>query len=261
MGGYLMSGHWYNKEGQPEYTQTARAGHERPTTLSDAKKKGLFKSVTTILKLLDKPGLTRWTQDQILDAALSNPISKFSDYSDESIIQWKAIVLDKANKIGRDTAELGSRIHDSLEGHFNPQKTQDESLKDFTRPAIESMYKNIDKSFLELCHVEQSFSNTTHRFGGKVDFFSRQDKGLILDFKTKNKDEVNPKTPYFEHCMQLAAYRIGLDLPEATCYNLYISSTKKGQVYLHRWAEEEVSRAERMFLLLNEYFDLSNGLI
>ena len=43
------AGHWYSKEGKPVHTQIKKDGGERNTTLADAKKLGLYPSVTTIM--------------------------------------------------------------------------------------------------------------------------------------------------------------------------------------------------------------------
>jgi len=71
------SGHWYQKDGTPAYTQTVksgkRKGQDRGTNIGDAKKLGLLPSVTMINNILAKPGLENWKIDQAILSALTSP--------------------------------------------------------------------------------------------------------------------------------------------------------------------------------------------
>ena len=60
------SNHWYTRNGVPQYTVEAKKGGQRNTTLRDARAMGLVPSVTTILNIIAKPGLTLWLQQQVL---------------------------------------------------------------------------------------------------------------------------------------------------------------------------------------------------
>ena len=59
------SGHWYDKDGNPAYTQPnkSKPGETRPTTLRDAKAQNLSPSVTTVLKIMAARGLEIWKQN------------------------------------------------------------------------------------------------------------------------------------------------------------------------------------------------------
>lgn len=256
--------HWYTNTGELAYTQPnkSKPGEFRNTNLGDAKKLGLFKSVTTVLQIPSKPMLNTWLEDQILEACLKHGLPDYfkANTPEDAVKQWKGKIREESQKIGKDSAILGSKIHDALESTIKNQGilVERHDLHEYIEPAFAILESRID---LKEAIAEGSTANKEHRYGGKVDLHSRVGDGYILDFKTKNKDVVDKKTPYFENCMQLAAYRLALDLPKAKCYNLYISTTKPGAVYFHEWTEEEVKKGERMFLLLNEYFDLSNNLI
>jgi hypothetical protein len=52
---------------------TADGSGERPTTIRDAKRLGLYPSVTSILGVLAKPGLEKWKLDQVALACLRTP--------------------------------------------------------------------------------------------------------------------------------------------------------------------------------------------
>ena len=58
-------GHWYTQEGKPCHWQE----DGKDTTMRHARKQGLVPSVTGILDIMDKPGLTKYLVNQTLEAA------------------------------------------------------------------------------------------------------------------------------------------------------------------------------------------------
>lgn len=55
--------HWYFPDGTPLHEVPRADGKgQRPTSLRDARKLGLFPSVTNVLSILAKPGLDAWKQ-------------------------------------------------------------------------------------------------------------------------------------------------------------------------------------------------------
>src|ERR1700761_7206826 len=106
--------HWYTRDGLPMH-EVPRAKEKdgekmRPTTLADARKFGLFPSVTGILEVLDKPQLERWKINQAILAT-----ARIERQEQESPEYWCRRVVDEANKQVDEAADLGSMIHKSLE--------------------------------------------------------------------------------------------------------------------------------------------------
>ena len=241
------AGHWYDGEGKPAYTQTVatgkRKGEPRPTTMRDARKLGLVPSVTTINGLLDKPALTHWRIREAVNKALA--AERGTEYFEDN------------------SAERGSQIHAAIENWIEVGEVDEEY----------AAYATICKDVFTLTGVstpvsERSFTSPLG-YGGAVDL---HDVGanVLIDFKTKNlsKEDVEKgkKLAYDEHAMQLAAYRLGLDMPTAKCYNLFLSRTEPDAYILHEWSEEDIKRGERMFLLSfmlwkeSKKFDPAEGL-
>lgn len=252
--------HFYTKEGQSLYEVPckSRPGEMRATTLADCKKLGLGVGVTEVFKLLDKPNLNNWIVDQIFLAFGSEKGKKL----DESPEAYKKRIKEKADMIRKTVSQRGTEIHDKLEQQI---KTKQVNVND---KDLTILLKVVHVLEVELGHTkwvtEQSFYHPAG-FGGKVDLHSQHDPfdpegGIILDFKTKNTDDFTKKLAYPEHMMQLAAYRLGLDKPKAACYDLFISTVEPGLVKLHKWSEEEIQKGEKMFLLLLEYWKLSNNI-
>lgn len=255
-------GHWYDKEGCTQYEIVGANGKKRDTTLRDARKFGWFPSVTTIMAIISKPQLEVWKTNQVLDAAIDyQPPRRVHDQFEydgweAEVKKWKAIVIDKSQKIGKDSAKKGSELHDTLEKEIKEKSFAcSEDYSKFTLPVYQSLSDNFGSATDWIS--EKSFSHKLG-FGGKVDLHSDD---VILDFKTKSSSaDFHKDLSYFENAMQLAAYRLGLDKPKAVCYNLYISTEVPGCLQLKKWTEEEVQRAEKAFLHLLGYWQLVNNI-
>lgn len=238
------NGHWYTKDGSPAYTTVGKTG-ERPTTLRDARKLGLLPSVTTINGMLSKAGLDTWKQQQVLLAALTLPRSE-----GESEQEWLARVMQDSKATGREAAERGTAIHAVIESYF----------EQVYMPEKPAYLDNIDKALKDafgeqLWLAEKSFGHALG-FGGKCDLMSKS--GFIVDFKTKdtNLDKVDV---YFEHEMQLAAYREGLGMPTARCAIVFVNGTTN-QVKLIEIDQEKLRNSWECFQHLLRVYQIKNGI-
>lgn len=247
-------GHWYDKDGKPVYEVPYADPSKgmRPTTLADAKKLGLFPSVTTIIREAAKPGLERWKQEQVLLAALTLPRLEGEPEAD-----WIKRVFEDSQEQARKAAEKGTAIHAAIQGHYEGEPTSEE-YQHYVNPVVQSLD---DKFEIGAYTAEQSFAHPMG-FGGKVDFHCTGVKigRVVIDFKTKEFANTEKKLAWDEHCIQLAAYREGLGLPKAICANVFVSVNNPGLVHIHGWKEEELQRGWRMFTALLDYFYARTGL-
>jgi uncharacterized protein Usg len=82
---------------------------------------------------------------------------------------------------------------------------------------------------------------------------------LVGDIKTKEFDSVDDKKlAWDDHAIQLAAYREGLGIPTAKCFNIFVSTTAPGLCHIHIWSEEEIQRGWKMFRSLLSYWQAKN---
>jgi len=246
------SQHWYTREGAPAYSVTNKDGHQRPTTLRDARKLNLIPSVTTIIKCAASPGLEAWKLQQMMLAALTLP--RAPEETEESFISR---IQSDSKEQAKMAADRGSEVHAALEGYFDTRHV--------TSKFSESIFgteEQVIKVFgdLEWC-AEKSFAHTKG-FGGKVDLHSRDGNGVVIDFKTKEftSDQVEKAQGFDEHLMQLAAYRVGLDLPDARCANVFVSVTQPGLVVVREWTQEELKKGWAMYESLLNYWYAKSGL-
>lgn len=244
------SGHWYDRDGKPAYTVIGKNGKERNTTLRDAREKNLVPSVTTILKVAAAPGLERWKQEQVLLAALTLPRGDGESESD-----WLTRVLEDSRETGRKAADAGTAIHAAIqmdyEGFGYDEEFEAHVLG--TRAALEEGFGKRE------WHCEKSFAHPSG-FGGKVDMFAIDDpKGVVVDIKTKEFGPDDKVAAFDEHGMQLAAYRMGLDMPSARCANVFVSRSHPGLVKIVEWEQDDIEKNTQLFTRLLEFWQLKNN--
>ena len=239
------SGHWYTRDGEPAYTTIGANGKRRNTTLRDARTQNLVPSVTTILGVADKPGLRRWLQEQVLLAALTLP--KIDSESDEQFI---ARIIDDSQEQTRSAADAGTDIHAAIEAFYMGQQY------DRHREHVQGAHGVLLSTYGHQPWVaERSFCHELG-FGGKVDLHA---PGFVVDVKTKEFADPAKIDGYDEHRMQLAAYRVGLGMPQARCANLFVSRSTPGLSVLKEWTEEDISSGWQMFCHLLQFWQLKNN--
>lgn len=242
--------HFYTTEGLPMHRIVGANGKERDTNLRDAKKLGLFPSVSTIMSVASEEAIVNWTCEQIINAAWLHP------YTGGDIKEWKKEVR-RLSKIKKEkAANEGTKIHKAMEYHFTEE------------------YKGYSKEYHDICHAARQFlydyfgdvdwvSELTFAndgYGGCVDLITSYDKGIIIDFKTQATNDSKSFRFYNKYCMQLAAYRYGLGLSKADCYIMKISSTAPGVFKLKKYSEEELQRQFKCFTHLKNYYYMYNKL-
>ena len=239
--------HWYGRDGSPQYTVTAKNGNPRATTLADARKMNLVPSVTTIIKSAASPGLEAWKLNQMLLAALTLP--RIENEPEEEFVQ--RIVKD-SKEHAKMAAERGSAVHSAIESMYSGVMHSEYAEHQA------GCYRAIELEYgITEFQPEKAFAHELG-FGGKVDLFSREGNGVVLDVKSKEFSDPTKVQGFDEHMMQLAAYRMGLDLPEARCANVFVSVTVPGLVVVKEWSQEDLARGWLMFQGLLNYWQAKN---
>ena len=241
------STHYYTRDGEPAYTVTAKAGHERPTNVSDARKLGLLPSVTTILQCAAKPALERWKAEQLMLAALTLPRN-----DGEVEKEWIARVWNDSKETARKAAERGTAIHAAIQSHLESGGADSQYHQHClaVRRALADSFGDIPWL------VERSFGHPLG-FGGKVDVHSPA--GVVCDFKTKEFAPDTKMDTYPEHAMQLAAYRHGLGLDGARCAIGYVSVTHPGLVRVLEIPEPDIAKGWKCFYSLLHFWQARTG--
>jgi hypothetical protein len=204
------SGHFYLPNGDTAYRIVGKNGKERNTTVKDAREHGLLPSVTTIIGCASKgEGLQRWLQEQAILAALTLP--RLEGESEED---WLSRVVADSKETAKQAAERGTQIHGVIEAFYEGIYIPE--LPPYVR-AVESA---INEHFgSQLWISEKSFAYGG--FGGKCDLVAKS--GFVVDFKTTEKD-LDKLDYFFDHQMQLSAYRQGFEMPKARCAIVYVNA-------------------------------------
>ena len=239
------SGHWYDRNGRPQYTIIGANKKERPTTLRDARKLDLVPSVTTIIRMAAAPGLERWKAEQVLMAALTLPRVK-----QEAESVWIKKVWDDSKMQARIAAERGTAIHAALEkAHLGEQVAED------LMPYVEAACIPLEFTFPGVqWSPEKSFAHPIG-YGGKIDLHA---DGIVGDYKTKDGDLEGVRI-YDEHMMQLAAYSHGLGMSDARCFILFVSRDLPARARLNEIEPERIRRGWDMFVSLLNFWQAKTG--
>lgn len=239
------AGHWYTRSGEPMYTVPSKKdGSLRNTTLRDARQMDLVPSVTTILNVAAKPGLTAWLQEQAILAALTLPRAP-----EEPESAWLKRVLQDSKQQGRDAADIGTEIHAAIQGHYEGRTGSAYPIH------VQTCTRTIEERYGARNWIcERSFAHEIG-FGGKVDMHCED---LVVDIKTKDFDDPKKVVPYEENLMQLSAYRMGLGMPKARCANVFVSRNNPDLATIVEWAEDDLQRGWAMFTSLLQFWQYKN---
>lgn len=203
------SGHFYLPNGDTAYRIVGKNGKERNTTVKDAREHGLLPSVTTIIGCASKPALDVWKQQQAILAALTLP--RLEGESEED---WLSRVVSDSKETAKSAAERGTQIHGVIEAFYEGIYIPE------LPPYVRAVENAINEHFgSQLWISEKSFAYGG--FGGKCDLVAKS--GFVVDFKTTEKD-LDKLNYFFDHQMQLSAYRQGFEMPKARCAIVYVNA-------------------------------------
>ena len=235
------SGHWYDFEGNAQYTIVGKNGKERPTTLRDARKLFYVPSVTGIISVAAKPGLENWKIDQAIASALT--LARLENETDQEYIA--KVKLD-SKQVAKEAADKGTYIHADIEKGFFGIETKAYRA---VRKLIDELYPN------ETWVAEGSFCHTLG-YGGKIDLYS--ESGIFIDFKTKDNLEGKKASSlvYDEHGMQLSSYALGIGVVKPERMSIFIDRSNTELIVSHRWDPDTHARHLAMFNSLLTYWKL-----
>lgn len=216
---------------------------------------GLLPGVSTILRVLNKPALTNWLQEQAILSALTLPREResFADWTgrcraaghpsaldmswaydnpprfldDEH--EFALRVIEDMGKEAETARDLGSEIHASVAALLSGREDEvSDDLLEYVLP-VEEALKAHKILWTERVLVGEGFAGT-------ADIGTHFEDGYTL-FDVKTCKEL-PKAPWPEHRLQLAAYaeaaRRSEGWPRALrVANIYLSKAVPGQMVIH----------------------------
>lgn len=245
--------HWYFPSGVPLHEVPRADGKgQRPTSLRDARKLGLFPSVTNVLSILAKPGLDAWKQEQAILAALTLPRNEEETLDDFA----KRVLVDMTSEVGR-AADLGSAVHAAIEGYAQGRwLPEDKGVARLFEPARQWF----DKEVIAVHSVEIATAHLEWGYAGRVDLVATlrsTGRPTVVDFKTQKtrRDKDGNFKPILHDTwpLQLEAYRMALasrdkGLADAAIASVVIGSTDPVPVVVKVWDDADKDGYFRAFL-------------
>ena len=245
--------HWYFPSGVPLHEVPRADGKgQRPTSLRDARKLGLFPSVTNVLSILAKPGLDAWKQEQAILAALTLPRTEGETLDDFA----KRVLVDMTSEVGR-AADLGSAVHAAIEGYAQGRwLPEDKGVARLFEPARQWF----DKEVIAVHSVEIATAHLEWGYAGRVDLVATlrsTGRPTVIDFKTQKtrRDKDGNFKPILHDTwpLQLEAYRMALasrdkGLADAAIASVVIGSTDPVPVVVKVWDDADKDGYFRAFL-------------
>jgi hypothetical protein len=152
-----------------------------------------YVSVTTVLKVLDKPSLMYWAKREVYRACLVNP-----SISEDDAIRAPEVTSAKA-------CSRGTTVHSLVE---NYKKGEDylNNVDEFFKPYAKAFDNFVREHQVEVIENERSVVSTKYGYAGTLDLLARigpEKKVYLLDIKTG-------KDVYPEAFIQLSAYKQAL---------------------------------------------------
>ena len=245
--------HWYFPSGVPLHEVPRADGKgSRPTSLRDARKLGLFPSVTNVLSILAKPGLDAWKQEQAILATLTLPRTEGETLDDFA----KRVLVDMTSEVGR-AADLGSAVHAAIEGYAQGRwLPEDKGVARLFEPARQWF----DKEVTQIHSVEIATAHLEWGYAGRVDLVATlrsTGRPTVIDFKTQKtrRDKDGNFKPILHDTwpLQLEAYRMALasrdkGLADAAIASVVIGSTDPVPVVVKVWDDADKDGYFRAFL-------------
>lgn len=218
-----QSCHWYRPDGtrcfEVPYADPAKGF--RPTTLRDARKLGLVPSVTTVISVLDKPGLNAWKAEMTALAVLTAP--RLNGEPLDAFVK-RVLQTDRDQDTESTKArELGTAIHAAIELELQG-KSCDPALMAYVEPVVELV-----KSYGVVRATEKVVVGDG--YAGTMDGLT--ETALFLDVWDFKSAKNLPDSSWLEAKLQLSAYaqtlgNTGQQLIRTN--NIYISTTEPGKI-------------------------------
>jgi hypothetical protein len=201
--------------------------------LRDARKLGLYPSVTNVLSVVSAPQLEAWKQNNLLNAAMSMPGATAAE------------IVEEAQRISKEAMRMGTLVHSAIE----------ELIKIDATGGVPNIHEDVPVStlnaFAKVYQVEKitnprpelSFASRSG-YAGQIDLVCnwRDGRKAIIDWKTQRTKEGRASKKYPKWAAQLAAYAYGhcedglFDINDYDLVNVIISTTEpEREVEVHVW--------------------------
>lgn len=171
-----------------------------------------FHSVTSILSVLDKPGLIYWAAEEAAKAAVSKRDTWQAmerDDGAQAAIEWIANARFRRPRDLRSATQLGTDVHGAIESYAITGTRPDVDAE--VAPFVDRFEEWCDRNSPEYLAAEMTVYSTEYGYAGTADAVMKVGGATVVcDYKSTANDtdkRGNPTGPYPEAALQVAAYR------------------------------------------------------
>jgi hypothetical protein len=251
--------HYYSADGTlvAEVDNASKPGEKRPTDLRDARKLGLYPSVTTMMAIMNKPALNDWKVRKALQEFLDQVRVGIQHIGDDRAVI--STIIKQSEAYGNWAAEFGTEVHKGMQRGFAGMEHLFQM--EGTREVTEGLRDYMQHNGYETQHFERTMVSPQYGCAGTVDWLGLHwGVPAIVDFKTQDFT-LGPRGGYVglnwydEYPIQLAAYDTMLMVIEGRTerlkrISLVASRTDPGLVVPKEYTEEDRERYDEAWFRL-----------
>ena len=216
--------------------------------MADARKLGLLPSVTTVLKVIAKPGLESWKLEQAIMASLTLPRKK-----NEATEDFAKRVVEDMESEAANAADTGKLIHAAIEQYAKTGKIEPEHMSVIRHVvAFRRWMRSTGATVIasEKVVVADGYAGTADLLVAIPGIGT-----VLVDVKSQyvkddKKGQPNPNF-YEEWCYQLTAYADAMEhqelMPIDAVASLVMDKNKPGRYHAQVWSDEDRQRALAAF--------------
>lgn len=229
------SGRFYDKTGRLcDTVVTADGKSTRKANLGDAKKHGWLPSFSTVSTVLSSYNLERYKIRKAIEAANASQISEL-----EALDDYCARIGRASGQHAALAADRGKEIHGQVDEFFTKDiPCRDPAAERATGAVRTWLEERYGDKYALVC--EDSFANARLGWAGTCDMrVAPELEGVppvVMDFKTTTLAKL--RAPYFKWGVQLACYRMGIELPDNTELVSVPIDKESGDTQFHEWNEK-----------------------
>lgn len=240
-----MTSHWYYPDGREAFEVESADGKKMvSTTLTQAKRLGLFPSVTTLMKIMAKEEIVIWRISRAIKAAIMLKRAK-----GERLRGFIGRILDAAKSKSDKAMGFGSDVHEYIEEKLMGRIT----INNIPKETIKAIDKYIEDNIVS-AEVEKIIVGDG--YAGKIDCLATLKDGTtcLYDFKTQGTKENKPATFYDDFIIQLGGYQAQVKADKVRV--LIISSKEAGRLEEKEYTPEEIKWGMDTFMACRNLFKL-----
>jgi len=234
--------HFYTQEGEPAYKVKSADGKKMvKTTIVQARKKNLVPSVTTVMKIFAKDGVSEWLINIYLKCIQEKQITGCG----MELYAFKELLKKYTEHERTKGRDEGTEIHRVVEEYLKGGKiaeiTDNIKHQKIGMDVLAEIVKYSDKCMVFDC--EGSHCNQKLGYGGAIDIRAlTTDEFFIFDVKTTSEKQFDKlcKKPYTDWLTQLCAYE-GFFAQEHRKVSLIVCRDT-GRVGSYEWSDEKENK-------------------